>query len=251
MSAKEANYFSRTALLCGADVMERLRAVRVIIFGVGGVGSWCAEALVRTGLLHLTIVDADRVAASNVNRQLMALPATVGRFKVEVLRERLLAINPDADICVRAEVYDETTADGFDLSAFHYVIDAIDSLAAKALLIRRACEVEGGTLFSSMGAARRLDATRVSVAEFWKVRGCPLAAALRRYFKRSGQLPHRRFKCVFSDEPAHELSGEAPAPHPQLGPRRISGSLVHVTGTFGFALAGLVVQDLCERAERA
>ena len=190
--------FSRTALLFGEAGVERLRSLRVIIFGVGGVGSWCAESLVRTGVGHLTMVDCDVVCDSNVNRQLMATTKTIGRPKVEVMRERLLEINPEADITARQEVFSAETAGNFDLDAYDYVIDAIDSLRDKALLILRACESKA-CLFSSMGAARKLDPQRVKVTEFWKVEGDPLARTLRKRFKHDGVFPYRKFQCVYSD----------------------------------------------------
>ena len=217
--------FSRTALLFGDAGMERLQSLRVIIFGVGGVGSWCAESLVRTGIGHLTMVDCDVVCDSNVNRQLMATTKTVGRPKVEVMRERLLEINPNADIIARQEVFSAETAENFDLDAYDYVIDAIDSLKDKALLILRACESEA-CLFSSMGAARKLDPQRVKVTEFWKVEGDPLARTLRKRFKHDGVFPARKFQCVYSDE---RPSGE------------VGGTAAHVTAVFGLTLAAQVI----------
>ena len=219
--------FSRTALLFGEAGVERLRSLRVIIFGVGGVGSWCAESLMRTGVGHLTMVDCDVVCDSNVNRQLMATTRTVGRPKVEVMRERLLEINPEADITARQEVFSAETAGNFDLDAYDYVIDAIDSLRDKALLILRACESKA-CLFSSMGAARKLDPQRVKVTEFWKVEGDPLARTLRKRFKHEGVFPTRKFQCVYSDE---RPSGD------------VGGTAAHVTAVFGLTLASRVIQD--------
>lgn len=231
------NIFQRAELLLGADEMALLRQTRVIIFGVGGVGSWCAEALIRTGIGHLTIVDGDVVCASNVNRQLMATTQTIGRAKVECLRERLLQINPEADIAALKTVYSAETAEAFALSNYHYVIDAIDSLKDKLLLIERAT-ASTATLFSSMGAALKTDPTRIRVAEFWKVEGCPLARALRLRFKHLRRRPASKFLCVFSDE-HQENRGCQPADEP----RRVNGSLVQITGIFGFSLASLVVND--------
>ena len=219
--------FSRTALLFGEAGVERLRSLRVIIFGVGGVGSWCAESLVRTGVGHLTMVDCDVVCDSNINRQLMATTRTVGRPKVEVMRERLLEINPEADITARQEVFSAETAGNFNLDAYDYVIDAIDSLRDKALLILQACESKA-CLFSSMGAARKLDPQRVKVTEFWKVEGDPLARTLRKRFKHDGVFPARKFQCVYSDE---RPSGE------------VGGTAAHVTAVFGLTLASRVIQD--------
>ena len=222
--------FQRAELLLGSEVMERMAQQRVIIFGVGGVGSWCAEALVRTGVRQLTIVDSDRVEATNVNRQLMATSLTVGQVKVEALRERLLTINPEADIRAMHQVFNATTAREFQLATYDYIIDAIDSLKDKALLILTACQTEA-RLYSSMGAALKLDPTRIQVAEFWKVKGDPLARALRNRFKKDETFPKRKFKCVFSDEVV-QARGEG------------KGSLVQITAVFGMTLASLVVQDV-------
>ena len=225
------NIFQRAELLLGTDEMAVLSRLRVIVFGVGGVGSWCAEALIRTGVGHLTIVDSDVVCASNVNRQLMATTRTIGRPKVTVLRERLLDINPEADITAIQRVYDEESADDF-------LFDAIDSLKDKLLLIRRATE-STAVFFSSMGAALKIDPTRVHVAEFWKVEGCPLARALRMRFKHLKERPARKFLCVYSDE-HQENCGSQPAD----AEKRVNGSLVHITAIFGLTLAGLVIQDV-------
>lgn len=241
--------FNRASLLLGADVMQRLKESRVIVFGVGGVGSWCAESLVRTGLGHLTIVDNDVVCSSNINRQLMATTRTVGQQKVVALRERLLEINPEADIEALQQTYTASTADAFDLDAFDYVIDAIDSLHDKALLIECACQSRA-RLFSSMGAALKMDPSRIRVAEFWKVQGDPLARALRNLFKRQGRLPRRKFQCVFSDELLHNRSEALPEQEATANKRtNVNGSLMHITAIFGCTLAGLVVQDIQRKAD--
>ena len=228
----------RSRLLLGDDGLSRLASARGIVFGVGGVGSWCAEALVRTGVRQLTIVDSDVVCPSNINRQLMATTATVGQPKVEVLRERLLQIAPDAEIEARKERFDEVTAERFELKNYDFIVDCIDSLRDKALLILLATSLRQTAFFSSMGAALKLDPTRVQVAEFWKVKGCPLARALRQRFKREKQFPARKFQCVFSDELLRNKCEQA------VGEERANGSLVHITGIFGFTLAGLVVKGL-------
>ena len=230
--------FQRAELLLGAEEMAVLSGKRVILFGVGGVGSWCAEALIRTGIGHLTLVDSDVVCPSNVNRQLMATTQTIGKPKVEVLRNRLLEINPQADITAIQKVYNEETAADFPLNDYDYVIDAIDSLKDKLLLIRRATDSEAN-FFSSMGAALKMDPTRIRVAEFWKVEGCPLARALRMRFKHLKQRPTRKFLCVYSDEHL-ENKGVQPAD----AEKNVNGSLVHITAIFGFTLAGLVIQDV-------
>ena len=133
--AIEDAIFRRSELLLGVDAIERIGQKRVILFGVGGVGSWCAESLIRSGIRHLTIVDSDRVCITNINRQLMATTKTVGQVKVEVLKERLLSINPQAEIIALQKIFTQDTADEFDLESYDYIIDAIDSLKDKALLI--------------------------------------------------------------------------------------------------------------------
>jgi len=215
--------------------MDQIARQRVILFGVGGVGSWCAEALVRSGIRRLTIVDSDRVSITNINRQLMATTTTVGQVKVEAMKERLLTINPSADITALQKVFSQETAEEFHLDSYDYIIDAIDSLKDKALLILMACRTKA-RFFSSMGAALKLDPTRIQVTEFWKVQGDPLARALRNKFKKEKLFPQRKFQCVYSDE---LLENKKPIDPDDRG----NGSLVHITAIFGFTLAGLVLQD--------
>ena len=263
----ERGIFNRTQLLLGSDAMERLNSIKVIIFGVGGVGSWCAESLVRSGISHLTVVDSDRVCITNINRQLMATVKTVGQVKVEALKERLLTINPMAEIDARQQIFSEETADSFCLDSYDYIIDAIDSLKDKRLLIEMACNTKA-VFFSSMGAALKMDPTRIKVAEFWKVEGCPLARALRQRFKRLKRKPARKFLCVYSDEllenKGHNAScgtEKCMCPKAKNGPgdaallnhewcsskAQINGSLMHITAIFGMTIAGLVVKDAAGR----
>ena len=246
--------FRRSELLLGGEAMERIGQKRVIIFGVGGVGSWCAESLVRSGIRQLTIVDSDRVCITNINRQLMATTKTVGQVKVEALKERLLSINPSAEITALQKIFTEETADDFQLDTYDYIIDAIDSLKDKAALILKATQlpapIRGGArggvkLFSSMGAALKLDPTRIRVTEFWKVEGDPLARALRKKFKHYGQYPEQKFQVVYSDELLENRgcpTDEGEEPSPFIKPQT-NGSLAHITAIFGFTLAGLVIQD--------
>lgn len=255
---------NRTRLLVGEGGMDKLGNARVIIFGVGGVGSWCAESLVRSGVRQLTIVDSDRVCITNINRQLMANLSTVGQVKVDALREHLLLINPKAEITAIQQIYCEDTADEFHIEDYDYIIDCIDSLKDKALLIERATRTKT-RFFSSMGAALKLDPTRVQVAEFRNVKGCPLARALRNRFKRQKRFPAKKFQCVYSDE-LLENKGSATScgtdkcmcPKSEQGPgnaelvnhewcsskAQINGSLMHVTAMFGLMLGGLVIKDL-------
>lgn len=262
--AIEQAIFRRTELLLGEETMQRIASKRVIIFGVGGVGSWCAESLVRSGIRQLTIVDSDRVCITNINRQLMATAKTVGQVKVEVLRERLLTINPSAEITAMQQIFCEETAESLELESYDYVIDAIDSLKDKALLILLACQKEV-TFFSSMGAALKLDPTRIKVTEFWKVQGDPLARALRNRFKRNKQYPSRKFQCVYSDELLQNKGTNATCGteecvcskaenDPMLlhqeqrsSKAHINGTVSHVTAIFGLMLAGLVMQDIVKQ----
>lgn len=256
--------FNRTRLLLGDEAMERLSKTRVIIFGVGGVGSWCAEALVRSGVSRLTIVDSDRVCITNINRQLMANLSTVGKVKTDALKEHLLLINPKAEIDARQEIYCAETADDFRLDDYDFIIDCIDSLKDKALLIERATRSKA-RFFSSMGAALKCDPSKIRMAEFWKVKGCPLARALRNRFKRSGIYPAKKFLCVYSEELLENKGRETSCgtdrclcPKTAEGPgipdlanhewcsskAQINGSLMHITAMFGLMLAGTVIKEI-------
>ncbi|MDO4823254.1 MAG: tRNA threonylcarbamoyladenosine dehydratase [Bacteroidales bacterium] len=211
--------------------------MKVIQFGIGGVGSWCTEALVRAGIDDLTIVDCDVVSASNINRQLIATTKTIGMAKVEVMKERLLDINPDARITAIKERYCAETADQFNLDEYDYVIDAIDSLADKALLILRACESEA-RLISSMGAAGKTDPQKVRVAEFWKVNVCPLARALRNRYKKAKTFPAKKFMAVYSEElPTQKIDSTTL----DTGTRLQLKPFVQVTATFGMHMAAEVI----------
>ena len=262
----ERALFNRTQLLLGDECMEKLANARVIIFGVGGVGSWCAEALVRSGISRLTIVDSDCVCITNINRQLMADTTTIGMVKVEALRQRLLAINPTAKIETRQEIYCAENNDEFHLEDYDYIIDAIDSLKDKVSLILNATRTKA-KFFSSMGAALKIDPSRVQVAEFWNVKGCPLARALRQRFKKLKRYPAKKFKCVFSDELLENRGSETScgsekclcpknnnekndplANHEWCSSKaQINGSLMHITALFGMTLAGLVIQDINQK----
>lgn len=244
-SMMQQEIFSRSERLLGVAGMERLRSLRAIVFGVGGVGSWVAEALVRTGVVHVTIVDSDNVAVSNINRQLPATTLTVGQPKVEALKRHLLEVNPEAQITALNMIYSAENAPMFELENYDYIVDCIDSLEHKAALILHATSLTA-KFFSSMGAALKMDPTRISVAEFWKVKGCPLAAALRRRIKKKGTFPKKKFKCVFSEELLENradtevsVGGTWDAQKAQ-----INGSLMHITAIYGLTLAGLIIQDI-------
>lgn len=254
--------FNRSLLVMGTDGMKRLDEINVIIFGIGGVGSWCAECLIRTGVKHLTIVDSDTIAESNINRQLMATSFNVGDVKTEAMKRRLLTINPDADITAIPMLFTEVNSSEFNLDQYDYIIDAIDSLADKMALINIATRTKA-VFCSSMGAALKMDPTRIRIAEFWQVKGCPLARALRNRMKKSGIFPARKFKCVFSDElipnKAHsltyendKLSQQTNTPlqeDPGHNKVAVNGSLMHITATYGLMLASLIIQDCYNPAQ--
>lgn len=249
---------SRTALLLGNDNLEEIKKKKVLIFGVGGVGSWCAEALVRSGICHLTIVDSDRICITNCNRQLMATSLTVGEVKVEALRMRLLEINPQAEITALQQSYYAESADSFHMAEYDFIVDAIDSLAEKADLILRATRLpKQVTFISSMGAALRTDPFQIRKAEFWKVKGDPLARALRNKFKKSQQFPARKFTCIYSEEPPQPNRGESQTPtstppdSPLMGGHdwhtakvQVNGSLCHITALFGMSIAGIIIHSI-------
>lgn len=240
---QEFPIFDRTERLLGSEAMARIAATRVILFGVGGVGGWCAESLVRSGIRQLTLVDSDTVNITNLNRQVQATMETLGQLKVEALKERLLSINPDAEITALSQVYTAETADSFHLEDYDVVIDAIDSLTPKAHLILHASRLPV-TLLSSMGSALKLDPTKIKVAEFWKVQYCPLARALRKKFKHWQKFPERKFLCVYSPEVLDNLSEstvEDTTPD-EFHKVQVNGTLAHVTAIFGFMLAGLAIQ---------
>ncbi|MGI6046936.1 MAG: tRNA threonylcarbamoyladenosine dehydratase [Petrimonas sp.] len=241
--------FARTQLLIGPDAMEALMSKKVILFGVGGVGSWCAEGLVRSSITQLTIVDADCVAPSNINRQLPATTTTVGQLKVDVLKKRLQEINPEAQITAIAEIYSEESSESFHLEQYDYIIDAIDTLQHKAHLLVAASKTSA-TVFSSMGAALKIDSQQIKVAEFWKVKGCRLAAALRQRF-RKGEKPHKKIMCVYSEEiqenKGKQISRENALEDAIFDKPTVNGTLVHITAIFGFTLSGLVIRDIGEQ----
>ena len=235
--------FNRARLLVGEKGMERIAQSRVLLFGVGGVGSWCAESLVRSGIAHLTIVDADTVNITNVNRQLMATTRTVGRPKVEALKERLLEINPSAQITPIHALFTPESAAEFHLEDYDYIIDCIDSLKDKTALIELASH-SPATLFSSMGAALKIDPTRIRVADFWDVHGDPLARAIRKKFRKEGRTTGKTVLCVYSEE-LLENQGEAQEPAQEIVRKAcVNGSLAHITAIFGHSLAGLVLMDI-------
>jgi len=259
----EKGIFQRTELLLGSEIMSEIASKKVIIFGIGGVGSWCAESLVRSGIRNLTIVDSDRICVTNINRQLHATTLNVGEVKTDALKKRLLEINPYATINDIQKIYNPKNHDFFQLDQYDYIIDAIDSLGSKIHLIRKATRTRA-TLFSSMGASNKIDPTRVKVAEFWDVIGCPFGARIRKMI-RKGDLPAKKFLCVYSEEMVESKGSFSSCGtdkclcpktkngvgDPELADHEwcsqkavINGSVAHITAIFGFTLAGLLIQDI-------
>lgn len=259
-------FLQRLQLLTGDSGIEGLRNTRVILFGVGGVGSWCAEALIRSGVGTLTMVDSDLICVTNINRQVQALVSTIGRVKVTEMAKRLREINPDAHITSRQELYDRKTKNNFALSEYDYVIDAIDSLSSKVELMCRAHEA-GVTLYSALGASCRLNPGTIKVGSIWQSKNCRLGRFVRKRLRRRGFSGD--FLCVYSDEEIlqqHEATircGTENCVCPKRvndnnhsddtsvfvhewcsAKKQINGSVVHMSGIYGFLLSGLVVQDV-------
>lgn len=238
------NQFSRTELLLGKDGMERLRRARVAVFGVGGVGGYTVEALARSGIGTLELIDNDRVCPTNINRQILATRRTVGQFKVDAARERILDINPDANVYTHKTFFTPQTAAQFDFSQYDYVVDAIDTMAGKLELAQRA-QKAGVPIISSMGAGNKMDPSAFQVADIYDTSVCPLARIMRRELRRRGI---ERLKVVYSREPPMTPAGGADSPPDGAGegPRRrqTPGSNAFVPAVAGLIIAGEVVRDL-------
>jgi tRNA A37 threonylcarbamoyladenosine dehydratase len=255
--------FQRLSLLTGAEALEALSRARALVFGLGGVGGWCAEALVRSGVGNIVLVDSDRVCVTNINRQVQATTRTVGLSKVEVLGSRLREINPGCTVQAMGKVFSRDAAGEFDIEGADYVIDAIDSLTHKLDLIEIAAGA-GVALYSSMGTALKMDPTRLKTADIWETRGCPLARLVRSGLRKRGFRGH--FTVVYSTErlPLHRevavSCGSAqclcPGPCGERGvewcstKKVINGSAVTVTAAAGMILASLVIRDIHARYGR-
>ena len=225
----------RTEMLLGEEGVERLENARVAIFGVGGVGGYAAEAIARAGVGHITLIDSDRVSLSNINRQIIATHNTVGEFKTEAMRERILSINPKACVVCHSVFFDESIKDSFDFSSYDYVVDAIDSLSAKIQLIESA-HTAGCKIISAMGAGNKLDPTMFEVSDISKTTVCPLARAVRIALRKRG-INH--LKVVYSKE--------EPVIPPEVSDgveRRVPGSISFVPSVMGLIIAGEVIKDI-------
>ena len=246
------NQFSRTQLLLGAEDMEKLKGARVAVFGIGGVGGYVCEGLVRSGVGAFDLVDNDKVCLTNLNRQIIATRKTVGKYKVDVMRERMLEINPDCDVRVRKCFYLPETAAEFNFSDYDYVVDAVDTVTAKVTLVLEA-QKAGVPIISCMGAGNKLDPSRFRVADIYKTQGCPLARVMRTALRKRGV---KKLKVVYSDEiptrPIEDMSISCRshcicppgAKHKCTERRDIPGSTAFVPSVAGLIIAGEVVKDL-------
>lgn len=233
--------FSRTELLLGREGMERLARARVAVFGLGGVGGYTVEALARSGVGALDLIDSDRVGLTNLNRQILATHRTLDRFKADAARERVLEINPEAVVNARKVFYGPDSAGEFDFTQYDYVVDAIDTVTGKLSLIQ-AAQAAGTPVISCMGAGNKLDPTAFRVADIYETSVCPLARVMRKELKRRGV---RHLKVVYSQEPPgnpegalyqESLAGEVR--------RQVPGSNAFVPSVAGLILAGEVIKDL-------
>ena len=246
------NQFSRTELLFGKAAMEKLENSRVAVFGIGGVGGYVCEALVRSGVGHFDLIDDDKVCLTNLNRQIIATRKTVGKYKVDVMRERMLEINPDCDVRVHKCFYLPETAAEFNFSDYDYVVDAVDTVTAKVTLVLEA-QKAGVPIISCMGAGNKLDPSRFRVADIYKTQGCPLARVMRTALRKRGV---KKLKVVYSDEiptrPIEDMSISCRshcicppgAKHKCTERRDIPGSTAFVPSVAGLIIAGEVVKDL-------
>ncbi len=240
------NQFSRTERLLGRENMERLKNAKVAVFGIGGVGGYTVEALARSGVGTLILVDHDRVSLTNINRQIYATHKTIGQYKVDVAEERILDINPAANVVKYQTFYTPETAAQFDFSEYDYVVDAIDTVTGKIELVSRA-QAAATPIISSMGAGNKLDPTAFRVADIYETSVCPLAKVMRRELKKRG-IP--RLKVVYSQEkplaPIEDTTDACPADDdpPSAARRQVPGSTAFVPSVAGLILAGEVIRDL-------
>lgn len=247
------NQFSRTQLLIGADAIKKLSESRVAVFGIGGVGGYVCEALVRSGVGHFDLIDDDKVCLTNLNRQILATRKTVGKYKAEVMAERMHEINPEADIWIHKCFFLPENADDFPFDEYDYVIDAVDTVTAKLELIMR-CKEKNIPAISAMGAGNKLDAGRMKIADIYETQVCPLARVMRHELRKRGV---KDLKVVYSDEqpirPLEDMSISCRshcicppgAQHKCTERRDIPGSTAFVPAVAGLLIAGEVVRDIC------
>lgn len=245
--------FSRTELLLGKEAMEKLKNARVAVFGIGGVGGYVCEALVRSGVGAFDLIDDDKVCLTNLNRQIIATRKTVGKYKTDVMWERILEINPDASVQTYKCFFLPENATEFPFEKYDYIVDAVDTVTAKIELVMKAQEMQV-PIISSMGAGNKLDASQFRVADIYKTKVCPLAKVMRRELKKRGV---KKLKVVYSEEkpirPMEDMSISCRtncicppgAKHKCTERRDIPGSVAFVPSVVGMILAGEVIKDLC------
>jgi tRNA A37 threonylcarbamoyladenosine dehydratase len=257
MNSDSQTIFHRVELVLGEKVLKKIYECKVIIFGLGGVGSWTAESLVRTGFRKVTLVDNDTICLTNVNRQLQATSKNVGEGKAEALKKRLLEINPNCEITISTDPYHYGTVEKYKLEEYDYVVDSIDSLKDKVLLIEE-CLKRQVKVFSSMGAAAKTDPTKIKADWISKSRICTLAKWVRKRLRK--KKAYGEFMCVYSEESALKPQSETPCGTSDCACHKdkedvewcstkaqINGSLAHITAIFGFMLAGLIVKDVASK----
>lgn len=246
------NQFSRTELLLGREAMDRLANARVAIFGIGGVGGYVCEALARSGIGHFDLIDDDKVCLTNLNRQIIATRSTIGKYKTEVMRDRIRDINPDAEVTVRNCFFLPENANEFPFNEYDYVVDAVDTVTAKIALVMK-CKEENVPIICSMGAGNKIEASAFKVADIYKTKMCPLAKVMRYELKKRGV---KKLKVVFSEEvpirPLEDMSISCRtncicppgAKHKCTERRDIPGSIAFVPSVAGLIIAGEVIKDL-------
>lgn len=246
--------FSRTQPLLGKDNMEKLHDAHVAVFGIGGVGGYVCEALVRSGVRRFDLIDDDKVCLTNLNRQIIATRKTVGKYKAEVMKERILEINPDCEVNVHKCFFLPENADEFDFDNYDYIVDAVDTVTAKIELVMKAKE-KNVPIICSMGAGNKLDASMFKVSDIYKTKVCPLAKVMRRELKKRGV---RKLKVVYSEEqpirPIEDMSISCRthcicppgAKHKCTERRDIPGSVAFVPSVVGLIIAGEIVKDICK-----
>lgn len=235
------NEFSRTELLFGKEAMEKLAASRVAVFGVGGVGGYTVEALIRSGIGAIDLIDDDRVCLTNINRQIYATQKTIGMYKVDAAAERISEINPRANVTLHKTFYSPETSGQFDFTEYDYIVDAIDTVTGKIALVVNA-KAAGTPIICSMGAGNKVDPTAFKVSDIYKTSVCPLARVMRRELKQRGI---QNLKVVYSEEPPivpiHDTDCTAPS---DAARKQVPGSNAFVPPVVGLIIAGEVIKDL-------
>ena len=232
------NQFSRTQLLVGSQGMLKLKNAHICVFGVGGVGSYVVEAVARSGVGCITIVDNDSVSVTNINRQLPATLSTVGKMKVDVVKQHILDINPDCKVTALPIFYSADNCDEIDFSLYDYIIDAIDTVSAKLLIVEK-CEKIGTKIISSMGTGNKLDPTRFKITDIYKTSVCPLARVMRRELKARGI---KKLKVLYSDEEVIRPTDEGYTEN--IVKRQFPASIAFVPSVAGLIIAGEVIKDI-------